>query len=1423
MSANGQLEGKGTVMRKRGATVWGLLLFLLMGAASAHDFGGGTNGDLPPRLNPPPPCNRTSGQCCVDPNTGEADPISTYDGGLYLHYGDLTVGAAYPIRLARRFDSRSEFDTALGYGWAFDHDRRLFKYPDGSVIIRSGCGRRDHFIKTGGAYVTPRDAPQGTLSESPDGSFEYRYPNGDRDRFDADGRLIAIVNASGQWHELLYDVRGRLPLVGTSPRAVNPDQPMVVAYQPRLTRIQERSADGVLTGYWIAFEYNESTGRLTRAAANDGRQVAYGHDDLAGATRGNLRTVAGLDGYAQGFAYTDPADPHRLTAIVKNEGAAPVVNTYNSAGQVIRQVEGGSTFEFDYSTPGRNITTEIVTDATGTELQRRVRTREFDEAGYLTRKVDAAGHEERYIYNASKDRVRTESWEKQTDGSLALLKAVDNTYNGQAQKLTESVALASGEVVTTTWTYDHGWIASEQKQSTASPQVFRTEYEFVRDAQGVPINIVAAKRRNDDGSFTTTSYTYCSVSEVAAPGSTCPDTALLKTVDGPRVDVSDLITYVYYGTTDISGCGSANGPCQRRGDLKQVVNALGQATDYLRYDGAGRAVQARDANGVITDMVYHARGWLLEQAVRGPDDAVTTDDAITSYQYDPRGNVISQTRPDGSFLEFEYDDRDRLTVIRDPDGNEIRYTLDSIGSRWKEEIFAADGIRVRTLSREFDMLDRIARQLDAQNHITEFVYDGGGRQTQITDALGRRTEQSYDALDRLIQSIADADGLQVGTGFRYDATGNLRQVVDPKGLATVYTYNALGQLLQLDSPDTGTTVYTYDPAGNRSSQTDARGETAVYAYDAAGRLTAISYGDSAYDVGYTYDTPASACAAGETFATGRLSLMTDHSGSTQYCYDRFGRVVRKVQTTGTTALTSRYTYTLASQLQAVEYPDGTVVDYGRDTQGRITEVGVAFLGEPRQVLVNGAAWYPFGPAAGWSYGGGRQLSREYDLDYRPTRIHDPDTGGLDLAFGYDPVGNLTVLQTASTDQTLASFDYDPLNRLTQRNGPTGVAIEAYAYDATGNRTGYTDASGSQPYAYPADSHRLASVNGVARSYDAIGNTVAIGGAAREYVYGPTGRMIQSQQNSTVKADYRYNGKGEQVRRDTPASSTRFVYDEGGQLLGQYHGNGDALQQYIWLEDLPVGVIRNGTLFAVQSDHLGTPRAVIDRQRNVAVWAWSLSGEAFGNHIPDADPDRDGSAFVYDLRFPGQRYDMASGAHYNYFRDYYAIDGRYLSGDPSGLGGGVSIYSYVFSSPLNFLDDRGLRGVRPNPPARGGQGDRAPPSNPWNRHQRETSGLGLSKTEQLWIYRQLQTQRSGEAGWNGGLDAALNGLPDIINEQFGGACDTYWCVARVQKCRCRNDGLMTCSRYNGPVVGPPPHLDPKCYCWMEDVRVISPGR
>jgi RHS repeat-associated protein len=572
-----------------------------------------------------------------------------------------------------------------------------------------------------------------------------------------------------------------------------------------------------------------------------------------------------------------------------------------------------------------------------------------------------------------------------------------------------------------------------------------------------------------------------------------------------------------------------------------------------------------------------------------------------------------------------------------------------------------------------------------------------------TDALISIADSDYDPLQRLIRTLQDVNGIAADTKFAYDALDRLTQVTDPKGLATDYGYNGFGDLTRLTSPDTGITGYTYDSAGNRKTQTDARNKTATYAYDALNRLTSIAYPTPSLDTSYGYDADASgACSgAGEDFTVGRLVRIQDGSGSTLYCYNRFGDITRKIQTLNGQVFTLRYMYAANGRLQTVVYPDLSEARYVYDSQGRIQDIDVKTASGALVQLLRSALYAPFGPVEQWTYGNGRVMTRTLNQNYQPGIVQVTGSGGLSLGYEFDAVGNLKKLRNGNqSDPPLRIYDYDTLNRLTEnRNGGTNALLEGYGYDKTGNRTSATVGTTTTAYAYPTTNHRLTQVGSNARTYDANGNTTQIAGSpVKNYVYGDHNRMTQTKDGSTVKMNYVYNGKGEQVRKYLGATNTYTMYDEAGRWLGDY-GNAGATaptQQVIWFDDLPVGLLVGAgatqKLHYIEPDALGTPRVVVDPTRGTdgtAIWRWELTGEAFGNTAPNQNPDGDANSFVFNMRFPGQRYDAATGLHYNMHRDYSTRDGRYVQSDPIGLDGGINTYLYAWSSPLIRVDSSGL--------------------------------------------------------------------------------------------------------------------------------------
>jgi RHS repeat-associated protein len=161
---------------------------------------------------------------------------------------------------------------------------------------------------------------------------------------------------------------------------------------------------------------------------------------------------------------------------------------------------------------------------------------------------------------------------------------------------------------------------------------------------------------------------------------------------------------------------------------------------------------------------------------------------------------------------------------------------------------------------------------------------------------------------------------------------------------------------------------------------------------------------------------------------------------------------------------------------------------------------------------------------------------------------------------------------------------------------------------------------------------------------------------------------------------------------SPVNDQIMVYDEAGRLIGEYRPSGTRLKEYVWLDDTLVAVLwtHSGSPHQyVLTDHLGTPRAIVNPTSNAILWRWDLSASAFGDHAAQQDPDGDGAAYTFNLRYPGQYFDVETGLHYNYFRDYDPGTGRYVQSDPIGLRGGINTFGYARAAPLSRIDPFGL--------------------------------------------------------------------------------------------------------------------------------------
>lgn len=1073
----------------------------------------------------------------------------------------------------------------------------------------------------------------------------------------AEGDLLSVVSPTGRRLTLQYS-------------AVAPSAPDDTG-----TRIARILVDGAVQ---VEYAYDPAS-RLTHASKG-GPATGEGREYLYAESARLCRNAAG-----ETIVGCDPAAyPNLLTGVIDENGQRYATYEYNERGRVVVSDHPGGAGRISLSYVESGPTT--VTLPTGAR-----KTYTFSSDFRQPSRIEQATSDGSSIgattANYSGDR---REWSQNASGSRTIYAYNDFYQISRREGLTSGGATTPySRTIQTDWNPAYAKPTERRTLDNANVLVAKTRWTYNDRGQlltTTEVDPVTSEER-------TSSAAYCEASDVAAGA--CPVLGLLKSRDGPRSDVADVTTYTYYSADEASCAGVPTTCAYRKGDLWKVANALGQTVEYLRYDHAGRALSSKDANGVVTDLEYTPRGWLSARKVRGPDSNAETDDAITRYEYDFVGQVRKVTQPDGSYVRYEYDAAQRLTDIVDMAGNRIHYTLDAAGNRIKEDTRDAGGTLKRTLSRIYNQLGQLKTAKTAEGHPTGYTYDADGNGDVVTDALGRKTDSDYDPLGRLAKTLQDVGGINAKTEFKYDAQDRLVRVTDPKNLNTDHGYNGFGDQTRLNSPDTGVSTFTYDSAGNRKTATDARGITQTYSYDALNRVTGVGYPTSSLDVAYTYDSVPAVCAAGETFTLGRLTLMTDGSGSTQYCYSRFGHLVRVVQKIGGKAFTIRYAYDLAGNLNRIVYPDQTAISYGRDERGYIVSTDI----EPDdgaangKRLLSGVSYHPFGPTAGWVYGNGRSMVRSVDMDYRIASIFDSTAEGLSVGFNFDAAGNVGGLFSLTTNASLLTFNYDALDRLVQvRDGPSAAVIDSYTYDATGNRLSFANAGGAQTYAYPVDSHRLSQVGSVDyRNYDAAGNAILIAG--KTFVYDDAGRISEVKLGSNSLRVFAYNGKGEQVLKRSATGERYNIYDGFGQWIGEYDESGKAVQQVVWMNELPVGLLTGSgaqlALYYIEPDHLSSPRMVVEPSRNVPVWVWDMKGEAFGSTMPDQDHDRDGVSLVLDMRFPGQRYDSVIGMNYNYFRDYDPATGRYIQSDPIGLKGGMSTYAYVGGSPFGFIDPSGL--------------------------------------------------------------------------------------------------------------------------------------
>ncbi|MBV8518134.1 MAG: RHS repeat protein [Acidobacteria bacterium] len=1238
------------------------------------------------------------------------DPVTLADGNVRLSEVD-PLPPLMERALARTYDSGEGDVGFFGRGWTSMFDQVL-NYEelssDASVLHLTTVDNEQVAFGPDGAQIWPqgRSMPDsyridedGNVAYRPAGSnyetsFTGLYVSGIRDI--TTGRAIHIER---QWDEETFD------LVGMTATDTWTGQTWTLAIEngtvqsivsPSGTWTYQYDENGLLTQVdgpahlWRTYEYTD--GLMTVARDAVGHVIEQHSYDTAG--RG-ISSIGPSDEIAT-IEYDLSTDtPGESMTRVTTAGGGVTETTLRPVGGAYRAVErnGGCS-----SCGSRD---EVaVYDRNGHAIRRQ------DASGYVTASTFDATHltaTTSFLRPSGCDPASSQTHCRMTSAELA-----DAT-------LTSTSATAE-----TTYQYaDPAWPDKATEIAVASVvasgALRRETFTYDSLSGAVLEHAVTGRTAAGEETRTTTTTLYDAVTEGAVfnPGGTfasawlgLPQPRLRKSVNGPRTDVDDTTTFVYYPNDSAV-------PSELRGRLAAVRDAAGHITRLESYDDFGNVLRMVDPNGVVTTATADEIGRVITSTLEGVSGCSTTSDPLcatdltTVRAFDGYGPLHSLLPAGQGVTVYGYDSRGRVeSVARGPAENDLREeiltTYDSgSGKKNLERYLASEDstwVEKRRESYAYDGDGRLSSITHPGGAAIAYAYDADNRVVSIQDENHNspNTFYAYDPAGRLAsvrQTLATAPNGEIETSYSYDVQGNLSGVTDPNGNVTSYAYDDFGEMRTQTSPVTGITTYAYDKAGNVTSTTDANGATTSRTYDALGRLLTAESSRTGLDtetVTYTYDQDL--CSAGN--GIGRLTTMSDPTGDTTYCYERRGLPVAE-----TKVFSTLYAYDAAGNRSSIVYPAGRTVTYAYDFARR----PVSATADTTPVVTS-ASYLPFGPATEVVYGNGTTKTSAFNARYQPQEnsLSGPSGTIADYTYAEDAVGNITEIHDATDAAYDRDFAYDDLNRLvTANSGASLWGTGSYTYDAMGNMTSSQLGSRSLSFFYSGSTPRLQSVVSTGTqtvSVDAAGNETSHGHYSARNLFAGTPRVIS--QFPQPYADFAYDGRGVRVTDTSapgvgdPETTRLFVYSPDLHLLVRLEPPmldlGDPIPEtdYIWFGSEPVAQASTDASVPLRytfTDHLGTPLLQTDP---TAAIVWRAEYEPYGAIFSYRTGDMTDPQI---LRLPGQEETPAGGGElsYNIFRWYRAGWGRYTQADPIGVAGGVNSYSYVEANPTNEFDAFGL--------------------------------------------------------------------------------------------------------------------------------------
>jgi RHS repeat-associated protein len=193
------------------------------------------------------------------------------------------------------------------------------------------------------------------------------------------------------------------------------------------------------------------------------------------------------------------------------------------------------------------------------------------------------------------------------------------------------------------------------------------------------------------------------------------------------------------------------------------------------------------------------------------------------------------------------------------------------------------------------------------------------------------------------------------------------------------------------------------------------------------------------------------------------------------------------------------------------------------------------------------------------------------------------------------------------------------------------------------------------------------------------------GQTTSYVYDTLGNLTQVTLPSGSVITYTVDGRGRRVGKSIDGVLVKaWLYGDQLRPIAELDGTGAVMSRFVYgtRVNVPEYIIKDGQTYRVFSDHLGSPRIIVEATTGAVVHRMDFGpfGEVQQNTNPGWHP----------FGFAGGLYDADTGLVRFGARDYDARTGRWTAKDPIGFGAGdPNLFGYVSANPVDSIDPSGL--------------------------------------------------------------------------------------------------------------------------------------